>query len=129
MDFEDLIYWVLVILWLLRGLFTKKAPSVPAQEPRQAVPGKEHPSFQRVPAPQTLVVAAREAAPEAPERGGVVDQAFYKSVPGKKPKRVPAQVRPVVREPTRMDRSLVARQVTEALLLGDILLEPRSRGR
>jgi len=28
-----------------------------------------------------------------------------------------------------MDRSLVARQVTEALLLGDILLEPRSRGR
>ncbi len=129
MDFEDLIYWVLVILWLLRGLFSKKAPSGPAREPRQAVPGKEHPSFQGVPASQTLVVAAREAAPEAPERSGVVDQAFYKSVPGKKPKRVPAQVRPVVREPARMDRSLVARQVTEALLLGDILLEPRSRGR
>lgn len=129
MDFEDLIYWVLVILWLLRGLFTKKAPSVPAQEPRQAVPGKEHPLFQRVPAPQTLVVAPREAPPEAPERGGVVDQAFYKSVPGKEPKRVSPQVRPVVREPGRLDRSLVARQVTEALLLGDILLEPRSRGR
>ena len=110
MDFEDLIYWVLVILWLLRGLFSKKAPSVPAREPRQAVPGKEHPSFQRVPAPQTLVVAAREAPPEAPER-------------------VSAQVRPVVREPARVDRSLVARQVTEALLLGDILLEPRSRDR
>ena len=129
MDFEDLIYWVLVILWLLRGLFSKKAPSVPAQEPRQAVPGKEHPSFQRVPAPQVLVVAAREAAPEAPQRGGVVDQGFYKSVPGKEPKRVSPQVRPVVREPVRLDRSLVARQVTEALLLGDILLEPRSRGR
>ncbi len=129
MDFEDLIYWVLVILWLLRGLFSKKAPSDPAREPRQAVPGKEHPSFQRVPDPQNLVVAAREAAPEAPERGGVVDQAFYKSVPGKEPKRVSPQVRPVVREPARLDRSLVARQVTEALLLGDILLEPRSRGR
>ncbi len=129
MDFEDLIYWVPVILWLLRGLFSKKAPSVPAREPRQAVPGKEHPSFQRDPAQQTLVVAARETAPEAPELGGVVDQAFYKSVPGKEPKRVPPQVQPVVREPARMDRSLVARQVTEALLLGDILLEPRSRGR
>ncbi len=129
MDFEDLIYWVLVILWLLRGLFSKKAPSVPAQEPRQAVPGKEHPSFQRVPAPQTLVVAAKEAAPEAPERGGVVDQAFYKPVPGKEPKRASPPVRPVVRKPARLDRSLVARQVTEALLLGDILLEPRSRGR
>lgn len=129
MDFEDLIYWVLVIGWLLRGLFSKKAPSVPAREPRQAVPGKEHPSFQREPAQQTLVVAAREAAPEAPELGGVVDQAFNNSVPGKEPKRVPPQVRPVVREPARMDRSLVARQVTEALLLGDILLEPRSRGR
>ncbi len=129
MDFEDLIYLVLVILWLLRGLFSKKAPSGPAREPRQAVPGKEHPSFQRDPAQQTLVVAAREAAPEASERGGVVDQAFYKAVPGTKPKRVPAQVRPVVREPARVDRSLVARRVTEALLLGDILLEPRSRGR
>ena len=129
MDFEDLIYWVLAILWLLRSLFSKKAPSVPAREPRQAVPGKEHPLFQRVPAPQTLVVAPREAPPEAPERGGVVDQAFYRSVPWREPKRVPAQVRPVVREPARMDRSLVARQVTEALLLGDILLEPRSRGR
>ncbi len=129
MDFEDLIYWVLVILWLLRGLFSKKAPSVPAREPRQAVPGKEHPSFQRVPDPQSLVVAAKEAAPEAPERGGVVDQALYKSVPGKEPKRVSPPVRPVVREPARLDRSLVARQVTEALLLGNILLEPRSRGR
>ena len=114
MDFQDLIYWVLVILWLLRGLFSKKAPSVPAREPRQAVPGKEHPSFQRVPAPQTLVVAPREAPPEAPERGGVVDQAFYRSVPWRKPKRVSAKVRPVVREPARLGRSLVARQVTEA---------------
>ena len=129
MDFEDLIYWVLAILWLLRSLFSKKAPSGPAREPRQAVPGKEHPSFQRVPAPQALVVAAREAAPEAPERGGVVDQAFYWSVLGKEPKRVSAKVRPVVREPARLDRSLIARQITEALLLGDILLEPRSRGR
>ncbi len=130
MDFEDVIYWVLVILWLLRGLFTKKAPSVPAREPRQAVPGEEQPSFQRVPDPRHLVATEREAAPETPERGGVVNQAFYKSVPGKEPKRVSAKVRPVVREPApRLDRSLVARPVTEALLQGDILLEPRSRGR
>jgi hypothetical protein len=109
-----------------RGLLSKEQATPTASRVRVL---SGHPSFQRVPAPPTLVVAAREAAPEAPERGGVVDQAFYKSVPGKEPKRVSSQVRPVVREPARLDRSLVARQVTEALLLGDILLEPRSRGR
>ena len=129
MDFGDLIYLVPFILWFLSKLFSKEAPSIPPRDRRQAVPGKEHPSFQRVPDPRTLVAATTEAALEAPERGGAVHQALYESGKGKGPERVSATVRRVAREPARMDRSLVARQVTEALLLGDILLEPRSRGR
>ncbi len=139
MEFSDLVYLVVFILWLLKDLFSKKKPSAPPSESRPIVPVDAHPSFQRVPKPPTLKAASTEAAEteavlEAPERRQVVHQGFYRSVPRKEPKRVPAEVRPVPPEPVppesvRMDRSMIARQVTEALLLGDILLRPRSRGR
>ena len=139
MEFSDLVYLIVFILWLLKDLFSKKKPSAPPEEQSPIVPVDAHPSYQRVPKPPTLKAAATKAAAteavlEAPERRRVVHQGFYRSVPKKEPKRVTAEVRPVPPKPlppelARMDRSMVARQVTEALLLGEILLRPRSRGR
>ncbi len=146
MEFNDLVYLVFFIIWLLNKLLGKKTPPDrpqagqpvpgeeqpsfqrvpdPSQEQLPPVPGEGHPSFQRVPDPQAVLAALQAALDQA-----LVDQQAYdESVTEKTPVRAAAKVRKVARQPVRRSPTVLAYKISEALLLGDILLEPRSRRR
>ncbi len=173
MEFNDLVYLVFFIIWLLNKLLGKKTPpDQPEPQAGQPVPGEEQPSFQRVPDPSQeqlppvpgeghpsfqrvldpsqeqlppvsgeghpsfqrvqdpqAVLAALQAALDARRQALVDQQAYDESVTEKTPVRAAAKVRKVARQPVRRSPTVLAYKISEALLLGDILLEPRSRRR
>jgi hypothetical protein len=79
-----------------------------------------------IPRPGTtraLLAGAALAAFEAPERAGAIDRALHASLAGKKSDR---PGRGAERPAPQRRRGWDATRVTEALLFGELLLEPRS---
>ena len=127
MDFQDLVYLAVFIWWLLSFL-GKRTPSVWRKDVPPALP-VGLPSSQELSETQTGLAEETKSPEDEPERAKIAARVLTTLANEETLLRAPAKVTKTPGVPASVRCPAISRRVAESLLLGDILLKPRSRAR